>query len=180
MKTLVIHPHDDTTNVLSIIYKDKKDWTIINDCNISNNKLTEQIKQHDRIIMLGHGSPNGLFNPVNPGFLIDKRHVFYLRQMKNNVYIWCNADQFIKSHNLKNCFYTGMIISEKSEAVFCGVNSTLEEVNSSILLFYESIRDNIDLLEPKLMCENVISQYNIDYYENSNVMEYNRKRIYFS
>ena len=72
-----------------------------------------------------------------------------------------------------------MIISEKSEAVFCGVNSTLEEVNSSILLFSESIRDNIDL-EPKLMCENVISQYNVDYYENSNVMEYNRKRIYFS
>ena len=41
MKTLVIHPQDYTTDVLSLIYKDKKNWTIINDCNISNNKLTD-------------------------------------------------------------------------------------------------------------------------------------------
>ena len=82
MKTLVIHPQDYTTDVLSLTYKDKKNWTIINDCNISNDELTEQIKQHDRIIIMGHGSPNGLFNPVNPGFLIDKRHTFYLRQKK--------------------------------------------------------------------------------------------------
>jgi hypothetical protein len=51
MKTLVIHPKDSTTDFLSVIYSDK-DWTIIN-TNISKKVLKEQIKTHDRIVMLG-------------------------------------------------------------------------------------------------------------------------------
>jgi hypothetical protein len=49
MKTLVIHPKDQTTDFLSIIYQDK-DWTLITD-NPSKKYLKEQIKSHDRIIV---------------------------------------------------------------------------------------------------------------------------------
>lgn len=43
MKTLVIHPKDSTTDFLCEIYKDKKDWTIINS-NVAKKLLKEQIK----------------------------------------------------------------------------------------------------------------------------------------
>jgi hypothetical protein len=52
MKTLVIHPKDDSTYFLSTIYEGK-DWTIINDRGKS--LLKKLIKTHDRIIMMGHG-----------------------------------------------------------------------------------------------------------------------------
>jgi len=52
MKTLVIHPFDVTTGFLSVIYEGKKDWTVI-DTNVSSKFLKEQIKNHNRIIMLG-------------------------------------------------------------------------------------------------------------------------------
>lgn len=58
MKTLVIHPKDITTDFLSDIYSDK-DWTVIN-INVSKSFLKKQIKEHDRIVMLGHGTGEGL------------------------------------------------------------------------------------------------------------------------
>ncbi len=88
MKTLVIHPQDDTTSVLKIVYENHiNDWTIITDPNISNKNLKNLIKNHDRIIIMGHGSPNGLFNPNMGGFLIDSSFVYLLREKKENVYI---------------------------------------------------------------------------------------------
>ena len=38
MRTLVIHPNDPTTEMLSLVYKDK-DYTVIRDCNISKEEL---------------------------------------------------------------------------------------------------------------------------------------------
>ena len=58
MKTLVIHPKDSTTDFLSDIYIDKE-WTLITK-NVSKKILKESIKEHDRIIMLGHGTEKGL------------------------------------------------------------------------------------------------------------------------
>ena len=70
-KTLVIHPQDATTDFLKLIYQDKKDWTIINNCEISKEELKKAISKHDRIIMMGHGCPSGLFNPKKYTMLID-------------------------------------------------------------------------------------------------------------
>jgi len=111
MKTLVIHPKDSTTDFLKVIYSEK-DWTIIDDNNISTSKLKENIKSHDRIIMLGHGSDKGLFGQNR---LIINSNLVYLLKDKNCVCIWCNADEFVKKYKL-NGFYTGMIISDYDEA----------------------------------------------------------------
>jgi len=54
MKTLVIHPYDESTKFLSLIYEGKEDWTIITE-NASKRLIFESLKEHDRIIMLGHG-----------------------------------------------------------------------------------------------------------------------------
>ena len=76
--------------------------------NVSKKVLKEQIKSHDRIVILGHGTEKGLlgFNR----YIIDSTWIYLLRE-KNCVCIWCNANVFVKKYNLKG-FYTGMIISE--------------------------------------------------------------------
>ena len=171
MKTLVIHPQDITTKMLSPIYENKKDWTIIN-YNISNSKLINLIKEHDRIVMMGHGTPYGLLGYNK--YVIDSSFVQYLREKKECVHIWCNADEFVKKYNLKG-FTTGMIISEQQEANFCHVNATLEDVNNSNTLFAESIKNSIDLSSEE-MCKKVITNYNTN--NNSNVINFNKERIY--
>jgi len=54
MKTLVIHPNDETTEFLNKIYEDK-DWKVMS-FELTKAALTKQIAVHDRIVMLGHGS----------------------------------------------------------------------------------------------------------------------------
>jgi hypothetical protein len=61
MKTLIIHPKDSTTDFLSPIYSPLKDKTVIKG-GIPKSDLVELIMSHDRILMLGHGSPYGLLN----------------------------------------------------------------------------------------------------------------------
>ncbi|MFW6243268.1 MAG: hypothetical protein ACOC2W_03825, partial [bacterium] len=138
MKTLVIHPKDSTTDFLCEIYKDK-DWTVIN-TNTSKKFLKDQIKTHDRIVMLGHGTENGLlgFNK----YVIDSTWVCLLRD-KNCICIWCNADEFVKKYKLKG-FYTGMIISEYEEAIMCCVPTNLQWIAESNTNFALAIKNSID------------------------------------
>ncbi len=58
MKTLLIHAEDPTTDFLSTIY-DGKDWTIVKK-NIGKSKIKSLIKEHDIIVMMGHGTEKGL------------------------------------------------------------------------------------------------------------------------
>jgi hypothetical protein len=41
-----------------------KNYTVIQDPMISDDTLRQAIQEHDRIIMLGHGLPNGLIDPT--------------------------------------------------------------------------------------------------------------------
>ena len=64
--------------------------------NTSKSFLKQQIILHDRIIMLGHGTEEGLigFNR----FFINSSLVYLLRE-KICVCIWCNADGIINLSN---------------------------------------------------------------------------------
>lgn len=138
MKTLVIHPKDPTTDFLKEIYKNK-DWTIINH-NPSKSELKKAIKDHDRVIMLGHGTGYGLLGFGR--FVIDSRLVYLLRE-KDCVCIWCNADKFISKYKLKG-FYTGMIISEYEEAIdYCIQAFNLIHITESNILFAEAVKESI-------------------------------------
>ena len=166
MKTLVIHPKDETTYFLSEIYKDK-DWTVINE-NISKKVLKEQIKGHERIVMLGHGTERGLlgFNK----FVIDSTWVYLLRD-KNCVCIWCNADEFVKKYGLKG-FYTGMIISEYEESIECCVHSDLYSISESNTKFALAIKNSID-------DKNMLDRVNELYKGDSSVIDFNSKNLYY-
>ena len=58
MKTLIIHPKDVTTDMLCLVDRDMN-CTIIRN-NLPNSELKRLITEHDRIIMLGHGTEDGL------------------------------------------------------------------------------------------------------------------------
>ena len=101
MKTLIIHPKDKSTNFLRGIYKDITYKTIING-GCSKEDIINEIKGHKRIIMMGHGSPFGLFGVGQFGksfYIIDSTIVPYLKN-KECIFIWCNSDQFVTKHNL--------------------------------------------------------------------------------
>ena len=143
MKTLVIHPKDSTTDFLTGIYSDKN-WTVIN-TNTSKKILKEQIKTHDKIVMIGHGTKFGLlgFNRL----VIDSTWVYLLRE-KECVCIWCNADLFVLKYGL-NGFYTGMIISEYEEALDYSIQTNSDDILQSNLLFADSLKKSFNVDEIK-------------------------------
>lgn len=163
MKSLIIHPQDPTTDFLKPIYAPISNKTII-DGGINKTELKKLIDNHDRVIMLGHGSPQGLLSvnqfPNVGVFIIDDSMVDLLSKKTNNVFIWCNADLFVQSNRL-NGFCTGMFISELDEAWyydFWDLDERLidesNDVFSSIVSKY--INETLDVL-----FRNVIHEYGL-------------------
>lgn len=170
MKTLVIHPDDHTTRFLNKIYKDK-DWTIITH-NISHHQLYREIMDHDRIIMLGHGTPQGL---IGHGRYIITSKLVYLLRDKYCICIWCNADEFVKKYELKG-LYSGMIISETDEAYYFGVTHTLDHIKESNKLFTNALTESIG-------SDNIIDSFKGLYNNVSNpnpIISYNENNLYYN
>ena len=151
---LVIHPKDKTTAMLSVLY-DGLEVRLL-DQSFSNSEVKDALyhtSKQERIMMLGHGSDKGLFSrdhveqDVFDRLIVYHPHAYYLRKHGANIVaIWCNADLFARREGLHGLF-TGMIISELSEALIHGVETTQEELeqeniklaNRLRLLFNEGI-----------------------------------------
>jgi hypothetical protein len=181
MKTLIIHPEDKTTSFLDIVYQPIENKTVVTG-GVTKSELNKLIEEHDRVMMMGHGSPWGLFSigkfRNTGGFVIDQTTVPLLEKKDNSVFIWCNADQFVQKYNLKG-FYSGMFISEVGEANYCGLPGTPQEVVDesnygfcNIIAKY--INDDINTIY-----ENVKKEYGVIAEENS-VAYYNNLRLYKS
>jgi hypothetical protein len=103
MKNLIIHPQDPTSSFLSIIYAPLPNKTVITG-GITRTELRKLIKSHDRIIMMGHGNGGGLMSVgkflENQYPIIDDSMVGELKEKKDSIYIWCDADFFLRLHNL--------------------------------------------------------------------------------
>lgn len=181
MKTLIIHPRDSSTSFLDIVYSPIEDKTIVTG-GISKKELNEMIQSHDRVMMMGHGSPFGLFSVGKfkdaNGYIIDHTTVSLLKNKKHNVFIWCNADKFVNEHKLKG-FYSGMFISEVGEAMYCGLPGTPQEVvDESNYGFCNIIAKHING-DTNVIYENVKKEYGIIAEDNS-VAYYNHLRLYKS
>lgn len=160
VKTLIIHPKDATTDVLKGIYSGINNKTVING-GIPKLDLRKLIQTHDRIFMLGHGSPWGLLSmgqfPYINGYIIDDSIAVELKEKPFNLYIWCHADQFVKRHKLSglNC---GMFISEVSEAFIYGFEdvdrATIERSNEIFVhIVSKYINEPMEVLYEKLIYE---------------------------
>jgi hypothetical protein len=181
MKTLVIHPDDRSTDFLKPIYANIPDATVVTG-GITLDEVDNLIRKHDRIIMLGHGSPSGLFavgqfnnEDDYVSHVIDEITVSLLRD-KTNIAIWCNADQFMNKHKL-NGFYSGMFISEVSEANYCGLVGTPQTVvTQSNNAFAKWLGEVINQPLHDVF-DYVKSKYTI-LAENNDVADYNAQRLY--
>ena len=111
-KTLVIHPKDDSTDFLKGIYADLP-GTIVVDFSLGKKDLKILIGMCHRIIMLGHGSSNGLFDSLQKSYLVDGNLAGCLKE-KEYIGIWCYASDFAKKYSIPG-FWSGMYISEIPE-----------------------------------------------------------------
>ena len=148
---------------------------------VSKDQVAKAINEHDRIIMLGHGSPYGLFSigqfTGNNGYVIDESMVPLLLD-KECISIWCNADQFMNKHQLYG-FYSGMFISEVGEATYCGLPGTEQEtVTTSNNYFAELLGEVIN--EPLgIIYEHIMDNYRL-ITEDNPVALYNHNRLYLA
>lgn len=178
MTTLVIHPSDKSTDFLKPIYEGIKDCTIVTG-GVTKDELMELISVHKRIIMLGHGVPQGLMSigkfPTSNGLIIDSSFVELLNEKTNNVYIWCNADQFVNKYKLKG-FYSGMFVSEVGESNYYQVPSTQDVVTESNFSFSVILGNHINE-DKNTMFKNVMREYGVMTDVNI-VSKYNHERLY--
>lgn len=178
MKTLIIHPEDQSTTFLEIVYRDIPDKTVLT--RGSAREVRELIESHDRVMMMGHGSPKGLFAVGkfwgNGPYIIDETTVSLLEKKDQNIYIWCNADRFVNEFGLKG-FYTGMFISEVGEAWYCGLPYTTQDmVDESNYGFCEILMEHANESKDEIH-EKVKQSYGLIAEENP-VAYYNNNRLY--
>jgi hypothetical protein len=180
MKTLIVHPEDRSTDFLKPIYENVSDATIIHG-GVSKAQIKQLITEHDRIMMMGHGSPSGLFSCAKFGgdndysaFIIDQTMVEELSS-KECIFIWCNADQFVTKHNLKG-LYSGMFISEVSEAHYCGLPGTPQSiVDTSNDSFARWMGENVNMTLNEIY-HNTMDNYEVLAMDNP-VADYNAQRL---
>lgn len=168
MKTLVIHPFDSTTEFLNTIWINKG-FTVIKS-QVSKSRLKQLIKDHDRIIMLGHGTEDGLIGTDKLNFIIDSKLVYLLRE-KDCVCIWCNADKFVEKYKLKGIF-TGMIISEYEEALIFCVSGSREDIKESNTQFAKTMESIIDGKLTKIEALKLFDS------ETNKIIKFNKNNIF--
>ena len=153
---LVVHPKDITTSVLTSLYKGTDSKVIDQSaCKREIGHMLHHCSPRERIMLLGHGSENGLFSRTDdnvPEFdriIVGHPHAYHLRHHGPNIIgIWCHADKFARKEGLHGLF-SGMIISDKWEAEEYGIITLqhhIEEVNEVMFAKLRRLLDENVLL----------------------------------
>ena len=143
---LVIHPTDRTTEMLSILYEGLGARVI--ESYRSNKEIRYQLRHtslSERIMLLGHGSDKGLFFRKNDkeegfdGIIVGHPLAYCLRKHCGGIIgIWCHAVEFAKKEGLHGLF-SGMIISEMSEAEENGVDTDKESMDRTNRIMFTQL-----------------------------------------
>ena len=113
-------------------------------------KVEAVLKQfpHEKVMLLGHGSRDGLWASNRNRFIIDEFNVDLLKK-RTVIGIWCYASEFADRYGLHG-FFTSMFISNIEEAIimlsFCEHES--EEITKQLDLFSYRIREFLLRNEP--------------------------------
>ena len=89
--------------------------------------LMRDVQEHDRIVLMGHGCDEGLYDGYN--ILVGMDFVEVLKS-KTVIGIWCHAERFAVKYQVPGLF-TGMIISEDQEANMYSVACTEDQLGTS-------------------------------------------------
>ena len=148
---LVIHPKDKTTAMLSALY-DGLEAQVIDDYRSTKEmgRLLHHVSTQERIMLLGHGSDKGLFFRKDDSkdefdkIIVGHSHAYHLRKHGGNIVaVWCNADLFARAEGLHGLF-SGMIVSELSEAQLYKIETTQEELDSENVKLARRLRTLLD------------------------------------
>ena len=148
---LVVHPQDRTTAVFQVLYEGLGAQVVTRD---SSNKEMRHLLHHTspskRIMLLGHGSDKGLYFRKNDeeegfdGIIVGHPQAYYLRKHSGGIIgIWCHAVEFAKKEGLHGLF-SGMIISEMSEAEEYGVDTDKESIDRTNRIMFTQLRRLLD------------------------------------
>jgi len=178
MKKLIIHPRDRTTKFLSKAYENLDNVTVVTD-GLSKDHVRGLVEEHDQVMMMGHGSPSGLFSvgqfyPTFNGCIVDGSFADLLAKKDNSIFIWCNADMFTEQHNLQG-FYTGMFVSDTTEAYLTGLGCVgKDEIDESNNAFAKIVGEATANDLPMTF---VFNEYG-KLAERNAVAQYNHERLY--
>lgn len=173
--TLIIHPDDKSTRFLEATYRGIDATVLTGD--VERPHVRSLMEKFDQIMMLGHGSPQGLFSVgrfPSCQYIIDATFVHQLRERDNNVFIWCYASDFVRNNRLRG-FATGMFISEANEAEWCNLTATEAEIHESNYLFADVV-SRVAAQHPRALYAAVDQEYGKLAHFNT-VAKYNHARI---
>jgi hypothetical protein len=180
--TFILHPDDRSTDFLTPLHHQLDDKHVITG-GIGGKQIREHLDAHDQLILMGHGTANGLLSvgkfPDRFLFVVNEEEKEILQQKKTNILIWCYASSFARAHQIKS-FCTGMFISEKPEATYLGLHDvSIEDIEISNRCFVEVVASLIKDNNIKQIYEGVMeSEYRLLSKDNP-VAKYNFDRIEF-
>ena len=143
--------------------------------------------EEDTLILCGHGSPQGLFDPSvmargadlaaiarNPPFLVDATNAPSVRT-RRVVGVWCYAAAFAESAGLRG-FFTGMFVSNPQEASFVGCpgRDSAATITEQEILFCRRVNE---LLRTGVPMADWIPRLNAKADRSIGVVRYNYDRL---
>ena len=140
---LVIHPSDRSTDFLRELYEGREDVRLLTgrESRKELGSILFHLRAGERVMLLGHGSPSGLFRLEEDGeYRLYVGHTMVYALRKHPVIgIWCHADLFARKEQLHGLF-SGMIVSEMKEAQEYGIACSQEELDRENANLAERLR----------------------------------------
>ncbi len=140
---IVIHIDNNSqdTKILSRIYEGLDGITLSYNKSKSNIKRLLRITGKEPVMLLGHGSPQGLFNAPQNGYAVGSECVEWLRG-RPIIGIFCYASEFADRYGLHG-FFTSMFISNMQEAIIeqRDQDATEKTISTQQALFCDRIRE---------------------------------------
>ena len=115
---IVIHIDNGSSDaaMLSTIYEGLDNITLCYNRSKSNIKRILRMTGDEPVMLLGHGTPQGLMNVEQNGFVVSDQHVEWLKN-RQVIGIFCYASDFADRYGLHG-FFTSMFISNVEEALY--------------------------------------------------------------
>lgn len=140
---IVIHIDNNSPDakILSRIYEGLDGITLSYNRGKSNIKRLLRITGDEPVMLLGHGSPQGLLNISQNGYAVGSECVEWLR-CRPVIGIFCYASDFADKYGLSG-FFTSMFISNMQEAIIehRDQDATEEIISYQGSLFCDRIRE---------------------------------------
>ena len=144
---LIIHPSDPTTDFLRTIYEGREDVRLLTggESRKELGSILFHLRPGERVMLLGHGSPEGLFRLEKDGeYRLYVGHSMAYALRKHPVIgIWCHAGLFARKEHLHGLF-SGMIVSEMNEAQDYDIACSQEDLDRENANLAERLRALFD------------------------------------